>query len=304
MTSSLPVHPPLLLSQGALLFCSSLILLYGCGDFGHEGSRGPYSVPETSDIQPACSPDGRYVAYRHEDNVGADTTYPTGLYLIETNGTGRRLLVEGRAALPAWSPNGEWIAFTAGAIYAIHVSDDSLFRITNFAGFFPSWSPDGLYLCCDRSGTQDTVGIWIVSISGSSAERFDYGSQAHWSPDGEKFVYEGVPDPYSGPQIFTIRISDRTERRMLTNNGRNNSNMAPKWSPQGDRITWFITASANDQSVWVMESDGSLQREVIDGFDPCWSNDEQRIVFSRTMGKQVVLWSVRHDGSDAQQLTH
>lgn len=91
---------------------------------------------------------------------------------------------------------------------------------------------------------------------------------------------------------------------MLTNNGRNNSNMAPKWSPQGDRITWFITASANDQSVWVMESDGSLQREVIDGFDPCWSNDEQRIVFSRTMGKQVVLWSVRHDGSDAQQLTH
>lgn len=90
-----------------------------------------------TDFQPAWSPDGKTIAYIH-----GDTTFEsTGIYLIDTNGTNKRILFSSPSAYsPTWSPDGEWIAFSDNAqIYKIKVNGDSLTQLTKFGNnFFPS----------------------------------------------------------------------------------------------------------------------------------------------------------------------
>lgn len=256
-----------------------------------------------SDIHAAWSPDGNWIVYRHEDNTKYDSTYPNGLYLIDPNGDNRRLLMKGGAALPAWSPDGQWIAYTDGAIYAMNFLTGEERRLTSFAAFSPTWSPDGIRIACGRSGPQEIVGIWIIDFRDTSAVRFGFGGHPHWSPTGDRFLFSGAPTPYTLAQIFSVSIYDSLDKKILTQN--RYTNRYPKWSASGSMITWYLFVRTKGE-VWVMSSDGSNQRKLIDGYDPSWSPDSRTIVFSDfdPSGSKIVLWRVGLNGSGLRQLTH
>ena len=82
------------------------------------------------------------------------------------------------------------------------------------------------------------------------------------------------------PQIYTAR-PDGTGIRQLTHVSKGHAASSPEWSPDGTKIVFTI-----DNQIWVMDADGSNQRQLTHGAsiqsqEPSWSVDGTRIVFSR-----------------------
>jgi Tol biopolymer transport system component len=287
-----------------IYFLLSITIAAGCTDLGTEPEfRDPFSYP--ADIQASWSPDGTWIVYRHQDyySTDYDSTYPNGLYLIDPDGNNRRLLVQGDAFLPSWSPNTQQIVFTtSAALYITNIDGSGREYVTG--GRFPRWSPDGQRIIFTRPGTQDTVGIWIVDLSSGREHRLGFGAMPDWSPDGKRIVYSGPPGTTrSGSQIWTMDSSG-SQNVQLTQNSFI-SNLYPRWSPDGIGITWHVLAKAEGE-IWTMNSDGRNQRKLANGLHPSWSPDPQTIVFSDfdPSGTKIVLWRVDLDGTNLRQLTH
>ena len=200
-------------TQFIFLFILSFLVL-SCND---NRITPPDELVLYSDLSPAWSPDGRWIAYYHED-YSNDTSYPTGLYIIDTSGNNRRLLIRGYADSPDWSPDGKWIAFRVGAIYAVSFEGDSIRRITPFTAHFPGWSPDGKKIVFDTRYQHPDDGnvIWIIDADGTNLRDISQRGVGewrtpHWSPDGLRIVhlrYIGV----GFSEIFTMDTSAEQRR--------------------------------------------------------------------------------------------
>jgi Tol biopolymer transport system component len=88
----------------------------------------PTPLPEydSNDESPAWSPDGRWIAYFHFNRNINDSLYPTGLYIIDTKGLNRKLLITGNAYSPDWSPDGKEISFRYDEVYSIKIDGTGL----------------------------------------------------------------------------------------------------------------------------------------------------------------------------------
>jgi TolB protein len=291
----------------ALATVAAIALLAGCDTVG---PPTPLAV-EPEDRYPAWSPDGARIAYFHEekhaDAADADPSYATGLYVLDLTTGARRLVAEGYAITPDWSPDGEWLAVSAGDIAVVR-PDGSGFRYLTDHGsaFFPRYSPDGAALSYGRSGTQEEVGLWFVRLADSTQTRFGFGaSPADWAPDGRRIVYGGPPgEAEGGGQVWAADTSG-TARSQLSRNGFVDNDYAA-WSPDGRWIAWTALKEGGTAALWLMRADGAEPRELLtDAQEPAWAPDSERIVFSR--GREgrdrLTLWSVARDGSDLQQLT-
>ena len=65
------------------------------------------------DVQ--ISPDGRQVAYVTAEASKVGDNWPSAIWLVDTRGGPPRRLTTSEAAdaMPRWSPDGRWIAFTS-----------------------------------------------------------------------------------------------------------------------------------------------------------------------------------------------
>src|SRR5262245_6681123 len=89
---------------------------------------------------PACSPDGKRIAFLRDD--------PEGLYLMDADGSNQRRLADKgfRDFQPAWSPDGKRLAYTVleGDTFFLYCHDLTSGRDVRIVrGSWPSWSPDG-----------------------------------------------------------------------------------------------------------------------------------------------------------------
>jgi Tol biopolymer transport system component len=109
---------------------------------------------ERSDTQPQVS--AELIAFV-SDREGSDA-----LFVMRSDGSGVRRLTGDLPAVshPAWSADGQQIAFNAGSptasdIYLINLDGSGLTKITNHAGanFYPTWSPDGSRLAFSSNET-------------------------------------------------------------------------------------------------------------------------------------------------------
>jgi len=276
-----------------------MILLNACKD------QPSQPIAEASylsvDDFPAWSPDGKWIAYYHKDYEN-DSTYKSGLYLIDTARTARTLLVLGFASAPDWSPDGSWVLFSGGStIWKVKKNGDSLTYLT--WGNFARWSPDGGQIGFDRSGTQDTVGIWINHLSNNVETRIGYGAQPAWSPNGNRFVYGGGPSTLNSVGQIWIMDSSGSNRVQFTYN-QFKANRFPRWSSNGAMIIWSVLIST-DYEAWIASADGSNQHRVTIGKAASFSPDSRTIVISKINLEQtkLVIWTIDLSTSMSTQLT-
>jgi Tol biopolymer transport system component len=137
---------------------------------------------------PAWSPDSRRIAFAEARQL--DQGALRGVYVVNADGTGRRLLV-GNATELAWSPNGSRLAYVS---YPSRLAESGFVTVANADGTGtrrlttsteaesqPAWSPGGRQIAFTRGGTV------VVAPSAGGAG---------------KVVVRGATDPAWRPQVL------------------------------------------------------------------------------------------------------
>ena len=218
------------------------------------------------------------------------------------------------AISPAWSTDGQWIAYTAlaGEKWKLYLKNllESRGSIIDRHRYIqnPVWMPNKFELAATLS---DSHSLTIYSITGTGkiiekltdtnktdALRFDVSPS--WSPDGKKFAF--VSNRHGGRQIFIKDIGTGQVQR-LTNEGKQNE--SPCWSPKGNKLAyeaWFD----GHCDIHVINVDGSgdmqLTHDSGDNEYPSWSPDGNLIAFSSTREGVSKIYIMTATGTDQRRL--
>jgi Tol biopolymer transport system component len=173
------------------------------------------------------------------------------LYIANADGAAERALTEPGSwnYNPAWSPKGDWIAFTserAGSadIYRVHHDGTGVERLMDSPAFDDqaAFSPDRNCIAFVTTRATGRANLWILDVQTHNATPLTAGDggdfRPAWSPDGEQLlftssrmgfkdeaIYTGAPQPYG--EIFVMRY-DGTHVEQLTDNQWEDG--GPAWS--------------------------------------------------------------------------
>jgi Tol biopolymer transport system component len=255
---------------------------------------------------PVWSPDGQKIAYLTTGSSGFGM-----LHVMNADGTNRIRLPEGNLAgavrlgtgAPAWSPDGQKIAFVeihSGDLYVINADGTNEARLTTLPSGYsedatalgnPAWSPDGKWIAFGRSTVPDTStvdpsasasapaeglsGIYLINVDGTGLRKLtSIAGGPVWSPDGKRIAF------IDASSELNVINADGSERKELP--ARTDDPPQLAWSPDGERIAFI----GNRSKLNVINADGSGRRSLtnVPGLSyvafPTWSPDSEKLAFS------------------------
>jgi TolB protein len=244
---------------------------------------------------------------------------PTVLETLRADGSHLKRLPTGRweAFDPAWSANGNWVAygaFRSGGRGAIRISradgSDRATVVKTPVGAFrhvsdPTWSPNGgrLVFCADNAQ------IFVVGSDGSELTRLSTAGQEDcrpvWSPDGRWLAFDSR-QPDDTLALMVMR-PDGTGRRTIVDRG---GAFSPDWSPDGTHLLFSGTIGSS-RTLFSVSADGTERVNLTptphaDEWLGVFSPNGKKIVYSRSRGRRGLdnLWVMAVDGSNPHPITH
>jgi len=169
--------------------CSSIFRI-GVNGRGLKRVTRKEPLEETSESDPAVSPDGRRIAI--SASAYCDPGWAGHLAVIDTTGRPTSDLRKGRSLSgadiqPSWSPDGRRIAFVSwdfleslrSALYIVNRDGSGLRRLTQstFETGEPAWSPDGQWIAFHKEG-----GLHLIRHDGSGLKRVPRTKAMDMSP--------------------------------------------------------------------------------------------------------------------------
>jgi hypothetical protein len=184
------------------------------------------------DSEPAWSPNGKLIAFTSDRRTSkGSTNIDLYTMRTDGSGIKLLFECSGWCRHPEWSPDGKNIVFQMDDdLYVINADGSKPRKLTNGArNEYAAWSPDGQWIAFTRSAGDNSY-IYLVKPDGSGLRALTSESsgprQLTWSPDGKYIAFENFPPSgYSG--FFTIRFlnvqtGDTFDR---------GSGYAPSWQP-------------------------------------------------------------------------
>jgi len=250
---------------GSILALTTLIVAVSAGVFGlykllnhsrsaPQASEKPQVLRTTQltfstalDQFPSLSPDGNSIAYS-SDQSGNFEIY---VKQLTPGGQEIRLTSDGQQSLePAWSPDGQRIAFYSrgrGGIWVIPAFGGSAKQLAEF-GSCPAWSRDGSMIAFQSGTPADTATsgsmppstIWVIASQGGTARQVTkqgtpqggHGDPS-WSPDGKRIVFDARD--YLLSSAWSVSVAGGEVRKIATNGIR------PIYTPDGQYVyvSWW-----------------------------------------------------------------
>ena len=266
------------------------------------GAPSPYS-------EPAWHPSGEFIGFNYTPLERIEYPYgehcqgeyfwkddSAGFWLIKADRANMRRILPFKLYSPAWSPDGEWIAFMLPVgderhIFKMHFNGStfdstSMVQLTTEGrNFFPTWSHDGQWIAFDSNNDSPNGMnfIWKMRSDGSSKIRLAYTPtigevrEPNWSRVSDRILHTR----YAGNNVEDIFVmnSEGIDLIRLTNN--TNPKRNPRYSPDENKIAFSSWSNNYLSNIWWMDKDGSNIKQLTlagaTAYD--WSPDGQKIVY-------------------------
>lgn len=224
---------------------------------------------------------------------------------LDTNPEGRTRLTEtGRASLPSYSPDGQFVAYLdrdpeGVAVRVIPLADGTsreIFRHERAARV--SWTLGG-----DSLDVQTRSGeIHRVALEGGAARVLSgVAPFRSWSPDGRRLASADYP----GKILFIQPVPDSTgnEALQLPITWAHQFLRGLSWSPTAP-VMAVLTWHENRSQIWAMPLDGSKPYQLADVFgqasSPQWSADGSSLFYSLQGPLLAAVWKIDVDPATGQ----
>ncbi len=290
-------------------------------ELASEAGTKPVTDDGNQNVQPAWSPDGKWIAYH--------SVAQRGIWIVPAaGGTPRRLTQFG--STPSWSPDSQTIAFSAvepvslapfdaggtGNLWAVALDGAALRQLTA-AGtprgthVSPSWSHDGKRIVYAVLARDSAVHILDVA-TGQSTPAVRIGDDIPRQPG--TFVSR-VWDPAFGPgdeRIYFSAAGDKGEysiwsapaqggppARIHSSSAGTATGLA--LSPDGSKL--LFTDMRNESQLWTVDERGEtkplFQESVLRAYLPSYSNDGKWLAFAvETQGRNRDMWIMPSGGGE------
>ena len=217
---------------------------------------------------------------------------------------------------PAWSPDGEWIAFvhaelTPGAPGIYLISPDGQ-RIQQWHEGFaqtPAWSPDAQWIVFSENAQ-----IWKKKINGDSLSQLTFEGRNFfpaWSPDGNLIAHSQSICTHIPCGLWLINLDGPTHFPITLYGN------FPSFDPVNGtilyRTRWVDNSEVYGDSLFYYDhrigrSTFLMTLQELNHGNKYFkiNSDGSRIAFTSQSryGPSIQIWTMKTDGSDLKQLTH
>lgn len=171
-------------------------------------------------------------------------------------------------------------------IYALEPTTGEIYRI-NETWVYPlaqaqvSYAPDGQQQAIVKEASDRTLQIHLYDATYNSARQItaltgaDIGKTAinydpAWSPRGDLIAF--VSTNSGNDEIYTVTLDGTIIKQLTVNQFEWDKH--PSWSPDGSQLVFFSNRETGRRQLWLMNSDGSGQRNLssneYEDWDPIW----------------------------------
>ena len=241
------------------------------------GQHRPVVSGTDSYTSPRWSPDSTRVAYLSSAEGRGPELYVRWL------STGHTALLSNLATSPsgiAWSPDGEWIAFSA----LVKGEDASLAKPPEKPEG-AEWAPpvtviDEIYYRADGRGYLEPgyTHIFVIPAEGGTPRQvtsgdFNHGGQLAWSPDGESIVFSANRNEdwkyrTRNTDLWSVDVASGEMTQLTTRNGPDSS---PVFSPDGSKIAYLgyddRSMGFHTTNAYVLDVEDGTVEELTTDFD-------------------------------------
>jgi dipeptidyl aminopeptidase/acylaminoacyl peptidase len=241
----------------------------------------------------SLSPDGKTIAYIKDGESLSD------VFMLPLNGrwparitTDRPLAPYWDDEIPAWSPDGQGLAFgVKGHVHVVPREGGLPKKITDFtsAASGPRFMPDsrGLIVTVERNDIDqllltDIDGCWPRALTVDTAGD-------HWdarpSPDGKRITY--ILRRFDDLNRLDVILLEIETGKSITLYGKPSTRaLSPKWSPDGEWIAFIAQETERDEIYLVRPSGEGLHQLTNTGYDVAqfeWSPNSKQlaVIFNR-----------------------
>jgi WD40-like Beta Propeller Repeat len=204
---------------------------------------------DSSNFHVRPSPDGKSIAF--DSNRDGER----GVYVARADGSDvRRVSGEGHAAVPSWSPDGQWLAFVKAEperartwnVWLLNLFTNEQRQVTTFTYGQPwgaSWFPDG-----GRIAYSHEDQLIVRDLATGATRVFQSPEPGRLvrtpavSPDGTRIIYQVYRDG-----VWLLDLRDGSARRLLDDPTAEEF----AWDPEGRRLA-FHSKRGGGWSIFVM----------------------------------------------------
>jgi Tol biopolymer transport system component/DNA-binding winged helix-turn-helix (wHTH) protein len=282
------------------------------------GTASAGNSPPSPVGSPSWSPDGRTIAFlRSPDSAGS-------LHVVPPLGGQERKVVEGNfTGRISWSPDGSYIAvaesaaYWSSSLYLVAVANGEKIRLTTSPGSKwadrdPAFSPNGRDLVFARCQMGVRCALYLLRLgpnyrpAGEIRRLTEEGGSIggpSWTADGSEIVYGFSDVGKADTHLEKIRVEPGapSQRVALAVN----SAVEPTVARRGNRLAFVLGTS--DIDMWTIQP-GKSPRPFASStraeYNPQYSPDGRRVVFSSNRSAVMQIWACDSDGGNPIQLTH